>query len=52
MLNLAGESLEELGNLVSLLTILKGLPHAYNRDLQEDKENLFDTLPAISVFKK
>ncbi len=32
------------GNLMSLLTLLKGLPLTYNRDLQEDKEALFDTL--------
>jgi argininosuccinate lyase len=32
------------GSLVSLLTTLKGLPTAYNRDLQEDKEPLFDSL--------
>lgn len=31
------------GNLISLLTIMKGLPLAYNRDLQEDKEPFFDT---------
>jgi len=31
------------GNLVALLTLLKGLPMTYNRDLQEDKERLFDT---------
>ena len=31
------------GNLVTLLTVMKGLPLAYNRDLQEDKEPLFDT---------
>ena len=31
-----------VGQLVSLLTLLKGLPLAYNRDLQEDKEALFD----------
>jgi len=30
------------GDLVSLLTVMKGLPLAYNRDLQEDKEPLFD----------
>ena len=30
-----------VGNLVSLLTTLKGLPMTYNRDLQEDKEALF-----------
>lgn len=35
------------GNLVSILTILKGLPMAYNRDLQEDKEPLFDTVDTV-----
>ena len=30
------------GDLVALLTLLKGLPLAYNKDMQEDKENLFD----------
>jgi argininosuccinate lyase len=35
------------GNLVALLTILKGLPLAYNRDLQEDKEPLFDTADTL-----
>ncbi|MSP93123.1 MAG: argininosuccinate lyase [Myxococcales bacterium] len=33
-----------LGDLVALLTVLKGLPLAYNKDLQEDKEPLFDGL--------
>ncbi|MFH1612655.1 MAG: argininosuccinate lyase, partial [bacterium] len=32
------------GNLISLLTLLKGLPSSYNRDLQEDKIPLFDTI--------
>ena len=32
------------GHLMSLLTVIKGLPLAYNRDLQEDKEALFDTV--------
>ncbi len=32
------------GNLFSLLTVLKGLPMAYNRDLQEDKEAIFDSI--------
>ena len=36
-----------VGNLVSLLTMLKGLPSAYNKDLQEDKEPLFDTLDTL-----
>ncbi len=35
------------GNLIALLTTLKGLPMAYNRDLQEDKEPLFDSLRTI-----
>ncbi len=35
------------GNLVSLLTILKGLPMTYNRDLQEDKEPLFDSVDTV-----
>ncbi|MFV1994593.1 MAG: argininosuccinate lyase, partial [Verrucomicrobiales bacterium] len=42
------------GNLVSLLTTLKGLPMTYNRDLQEDKEPLFDSMDttrmALAVF--
>ncbi len=35
------------GNLISLLTVLKGLPTAYNRDLQEDKEPLFDSIRTL-----
>lgn len=35
------------GNLVSLLTVLKGLPLAYNKDLQEDKEGMFDTVKTV-----
>lgn len=35
------------GNLISLLTIMKGLPMTYNRDLQEDKEPLFDTVDTL-----
>jgi argininosuccinate lyase len=35
------------GNLFALLTVLKGLPLAYNRDLQEDKEPLFDTVDTV-----
>src|SRR5262245_30746552 len=37
------------GNLMSLLTLLKGLPMTYNRDLQEDKERLFDTADTVRV---
>ncbi len=35
------------GNLVALLTLTKGLPLAYNRDLQEDKEPVFDTVDTV-----
>ncbi len=35
------------GNLIALLTVLKALPSAYNRDLQEDKEPLFDTIRSL-----
>jgi argininosuccinate lyase len=35
------------GNLVSILTVMKGLPMTYNRDLQEDKEPLFDTVDTL-----
>ncbi len=37
-----GKSGRTVGDLVAILTLLKSLPLAYNRDLQEDKENLFD----------
>ncbi len=36
------------GNLMSILTTLKALPSSYNRDLQEDKEALFDSLDTVS----
>jgi argininosuccinate lyase len=36
-----------IGNLISLLTLLKGLPMTYNRDLQEDKEPLFDSIDTL-----
>ena len=37
------------GNLVRILTVLKGLPMTYNRDLQEDKEPLFDTVDTVKM---
>ena len=40
------------GHLVALLTILKGLPMTYNRDLQEDKEPLFDTVDTLEACLK
>ena len=36
-----------VGNLTGVLTMLKGLPFAYNRDLQEDKEPLFDSIDTV-----
>ena len=44
-----GKSGRLFGNLVSLLTSLKGLPLTYNRDLQEDKEPLFDSIDTIKL---
>ena len=38
-----------VGNLTGLLTALKGLPLAYNRDLQEDKEPLFDSIDTLRL---
>ena len=42
-----GKTGRVVGNLVALLTLLKGLPMTYNRDLQEDKEPLFDTADTV-----
>ncbi|KAK1317387.1 Argininosuccinate lyase [Acorus calamus] len=42
-----GKSARVVGNLVTLLVLCKGLPQAYNRDLQEDKEPLFDSVKTI-----
>ena len=42
-----GKAGRVIGNLMSLLVLLKGLPMAYNRDLQEDKERLFDTADTV-----
>ncbi|HHY86530.1 MAG TPA: argininosuccinate lyase [Verrucomicrobia bacterium] len=42
-----GKSARLVGNLTALLTLLKGLPMTYNRDLQEDKERLFDTADTV-----
>lgn len=44
-----GKSARLIGNLMSILTLLKGLPMTYNRDLQEDKEPLFDSIDTISI---
>ena len=37
------------GNLMGLLTTLKGLPLAYNKDMQEDKEGVFDSLDTVKM---
>jgi argininosuccinate lyase len=44
-----GKSGRLLGNLVAVMTVLKGLPFAYNRDLQEDKEPIFDSIDTLSL---
>jgi argininosuccinate lyase len=37
------------GNLISLLTVMKGLPLAYNKDMQEDKEGVFDSVDSAEI---
>ena len=44
-----GKSGRLLGNLVAVMTVLKGLPFAYNRDLQEDKEPIFDSIDTLAI---
>src|SRR5690606_11877844 len=44
-----GKSGRLIGNLTGLLATLKGLPLAYNRDLQEDKEPIFDSVQTLEV---
>ncbi len=44
-----GKSARVVGNLTSLLVLTKGLPLAYNRDLQEDKERVFDSFDTVSA---
>jgi len=44
-----GKSGRVVGSLMTLLTIIKGLPLTYNRDLQEDKEPVFDTVDTVSA---
>ncbi|MFZ0727226.1 MAG: argininosuccinate lyase [Desulfobacterales bacterium] len=44
-----GKSGRVFGNLMALLTVMKGLPLAYNRDLQEDKELLFDSVDTLQA---
>ena len=42
-----GKTARVYGDLISILTLLKGLPMTYNRDLQEDKEPLFDAVDTV-----
>ena len=44
-----GKSGRLVGSLMTILTVLKGLPSAYNKDLQEDKEPLFDAVRTIEL---
>ncbi|MCX7790350.1 MAG: lyase family protein, partial [Chloroflexaceae bacterium] len=46
---LRGKSGRLLGNLVNLLTMLKGLPLTYNKDMQEDKEPFFDSFDTLDL---
>jgi argininosuccinate lyase len=44
-----GKSGRLVGNLVAVLTMMKGLPMTYNKDMQEDKEALFDSLDTLDL---
>ena len=44
-----GKSGRVVGSLMSLITLMKGLPLTYNRDLQEDKEPVFDAVDTVSA---
>jgi len=44
-----GKTARVYGSLTTLLTLMKGLPLAYNRDMQEDKEPLFDAADTVSM---
>jgi argininosuccinate lyase len=44
-----GKAGRAIGNLMALLAVVKGLPLSYNRDLQEDKEPLFDTVDTLDA---
>ena len=44
-----GKSARTIGNVQALLVLLKGLPTAYNRDLQEDKETIFDSIDTLEA---
>jgi argininosuccinate lyase len=44
-----GKTARVVGNLVAIITLMKSLPLAYNRDMQEDKEPLFDTVNTLKA---
>ncbi|MFA7673602.1 MAG: argininosuccinate lyase, partial [Clostridia bacterium] len=44
-----GKSGRVFGDLMSLLTMMKGLPQAYNKDMQEDKEAIFDSIDTVKI---
>lgn len=46
---LRGKSGRAYGNLLSLLTVMKSLPLAYNKDMQEDKEGVFDSVASVEI---
>lgn len=46
---LRGKTGRTYGNLISLLTVMKGLPLAYNKDMQEDKEAVFDSVRTAEI---
>lgn len=46
---LRGKSGRVYGNLIGLLSVMKGLPLAYNKDTQEDKEGVFDSLKSVQI---
>jgi len=46
---LRGKTGRTFGNLISLLTVMKGLPLAYNKDTQEDKEGVFDSVKTVEI---
>ncbi|MCT7615260.1 argininosuccinate lyase [Aliarcobacter butzleri] len=46
---LRGKTGRVYGNLISLLTVMKGLPLAYNKDTQEDKEGVFDSVKTVEI---
>lgn len=44
-----GKTGRVVGNLISIMTLMKSLPLAYNKDMQEDKEPLFDTIDTLTI---